>query len=268
MDLGCRLSFREGITTLQHLHSRISMQKKEWFESWFDSPYYHILYKDRDENEAQLFLDKLITFLHPGPGAKILDVACGKGRHSLHLHNKGFNVSGFDLSKESIEHDKKYEKEALSFFVHDMREIFRKSEFDIVFNLFSSFGYFDDHSHNEKVICANATALKVGGSLVIDYMNSEKISRNLVAEDVKECKGIKFLLMRKIDSGKIVKKISFSCGDKDFLFEEHLQLYSLDDFIKMFGKNNLVITNTFGDYHLNPFDEKNSDRLILVARKE
>jgi len=246
----------------------MSTHKKEWFESWFDSPYYHILYKDRDEKEAQLFLDNLITFLKPGPAAKILDVACGKGRHSTHLHDKGFNVTGFDLSKESIEHDKKYEDASLLFFVHDMREVFRKNEFDIVFNLFSSFGYFDNHDHNEKVICANATALKEGGSLVIDYMNSKKIARNLVAEDVKECRGIKFLQRRKIDSGKIIKKISFSCGEENYRFEEHLQLYSLDDFEKMFRKNNLVITNTFGDYNLSAFHEMNSDRLILVAKKE
>ena len=89
------------------MHSQMSIQKKEWFESWFDSPYYHILYKDRDEKEASLFLDNLIRFLNPGPGAKILDVACGKGRHSIHLHNKGFGVTGFDLSRESIEYNKK-----------------------------------------------------------------------------------------------------------------------------------------------------------------
>lgn len=246
----------------------MSAQEKEWYESWFDSPYYHILYKDRDEKEAQLFLDNLISFLNPGPSAKILDVACGKGRHSTHLHSKGFNVTGFDLSRESIEHVKKYEDETLSFFVHDMREIFKKNEFDIVFNLFSSFGYFDDHSHNEKVICANATALKEGGSLVIDYMNSKKIARNLVPEDVKECRGIKFLQKRKIDAGKIIKNISFSCGEKDFRFEEHLQLYTQENFEKMFNKNNLILTHTFGDYHLNGFDEFKSDRLILVAKKK
>ena len=245
----------------------MSFQKKEWFESWFDSPFYHILYKDRDEEEARLFLDNLINFLNPGPGAKILDVACGKGRHSTHLHSKGFKVTGFDLSRESIEYNKKYLDKSLSFFVHDMREIFQKNEFDIVFNLFSSFGYFDDHADNEKVICANATALKAGGFLVIDYMNSKKTARNLVAEDVKECRGIRFLQMRKIDSGKIVKKISFTCREQDFIFEEHLQLYALEDFEKMFRKYNLALTNTFGDYHLNAFDETNSDRLILVARK-
>ena len=95
--------------------SVMDTKKTEWFESWFDSPFYHILYKDRDDKEAKLFLDNLINHLHPGQGAKILDVACGKGRHSLYLNRKGFTVCGFDLSKESILHNKKNETKTLTF---------------------------------------------------------------------------------------------------------------------------------------------------------
>ncbi len=243
------------------------MKKTEWFESWFDSPYYHILYKDRDDNEAKLFLDNLIKYLQPKQGAKILDVACGKGRHSVHLNKSGFIVSGFDLSKESIDFNKKNASDSLSFFVHDMRNIFRENEFNIVFNLFSSFGYFDDHADNEKVIHANAVSLISGGVLVLDYMNSKKVSKNLVAKDEKICRGIKFTQQRKIDSGKIIKNISFSAEEKNYFFEEHLQLYSLTDFEKMFDKNNLTIKNIFGDYMMNEFDENNSDRMIMVAEK-
>ncbi len=245
----------------------MSSGKKEWFESWFDSPFYHILYKDRDEKEAQDFLDNLVSFLALPPRAKILDVACGKGRHSIHLNRKGFAVHGFDLSNESIAHNKQFESSTLSFSVHDMRDEFPEKNFDIVFNLFSSFGYFDNHEDNVSVIRANAGALQPGGMLVIDYMNSEKVSRQLVAEDVKECKGIRFIQKRRIDSGKIVKDISFSCDKKNYSFEEHLQLYTLHDFEKMFAMNQLSLTNTFGDYQLHVFDEQNSDRLILVAKK-
>ena len=246
----------------------MNTKKKEWFESWFDSPFYHILYKDRDEKEAQVFLDSLIAYLRPRPGAKILDVACGKGRHSIHLNKKGFTVTGFDLSGESIEHNKKFESASLNFQVHDMRYPFRENEFDIVFNLFSSFGYFDSHDDNEKVIFSNARALVSGGALVIDYMNSKKVSQNLIPEDEKECRGIVFRQKRVIDSGRIIKKISFSCEQKNYAFEEHLQLYALPDFEKMFQKNNLEITGTFGDYALNPFDESASDRLIIVSKRK
>src|SRR5439155_8599597 len=118
------------------------------FESWFNSPYYHVLYKERNEKEAHSFLDMLIHFLRPMPGAKILDVACGKGRHSLYLNQKGFNVTGFDLSPENIDYDLQFQNDTLSFFRHDMREIFRVNHFDYVFNLFSSFGYFKEESDN------------------------------------------------------------------------------------------------------------------------
>ena len=150
-------------------------EKANWFESWFNSPYYHLLYKNRDHNEAEFFLDSLITFLHPSPEASILDVACGKGRHSVYLNKKGFDVTGFDLSSESVLHNKKFENEHLSFYLHDMREVFRSNYFDIVLNLFSSFGYFEKERDNVRCLIANATALKRNGTFVFDYFNAKKI---------------------------------------------------------------------------------------------
>jgi len=248
---------------------------KEWFESWFNSPYYHILYQDRDDKEAHLFLDNLISFLKPPTGARILDVACGKGRHSVYLNKKGFDVTGFDLSPENIEYDKQFENKTLSFSVHDMREVFRPDYFHYVFDLFSSFGYFDDDADNAKVIQANAANLVNGGTLILDYMNSVKVKAVLISDNQKESCGIHFRQHRKIISpkkseqaGKIIKTISFCDKGKDYSFEEHLQLYTLPDFEKLFSENNLVIKNIFGDYKLNSFDDKTSDRLILIAEKD
>src|SRR6187455_1959490 len=101
-----------------------------WFESWFNSPWYHILYEHRDEQEAEEFLDALLDHLQPKPGSSMLDLGCGKGRHSIYLNQKGFNVTGIDLSPESIMHCRKWENETLSFFVHDMRHLFRTNDFD------------------------------------------------------------------------------------------------------------------------------------------
>jgi SAM-dependent methyltransferase len=240
---------------------------KEWFESWFNSPYYHILYQERDEEEARSFLDNLISFLKPPARSRILDVACGKGRHSVYLNKKGFEVTGFDLSPENIEYDKQFENKTLSFHAHDMREVFRTNYFHYVFNLFSSFGYFDDDADNAKVISANAANLVVGGTLILDYMNSIKVKAILISDNQKESCGIHFRQRRKIISGKIIKTISFCDKGKDYSFEEHLQLYTLKDFEKLFSENNLAIKHVFGDYRLNPFDENTSDRLILIAEK-
>ena len=241
--------------------------KKEWFESWFDSPYYHVLYKERNEQEAQSFLDHLIEYLHPLPDARILDVACGKGRHSLYLNRKGFTVTGFDLSPENIEYDMQFENEKLSFFKHDMREIFRINYFDYVFNLFSSFGYFEKERDHEKTIYAHAASLKPGGTLVLDYMNSKKVIKHLVPDQVKTINNIKFHISKKIESGSVIKKISFSDGGTDFEFNERLWLFYKDDFENDFPKYGLVIEGIFGDYNLNSFDEEKSERLIIIAKK-
>ncbi|MBC7524978.1 MAG: methyltransferase domain-containing protein, partial [Flavobacterium sp.] len=115
---------------------------KTWYASWFDSPYYHILYKDRNYREAQIFMDNLTRYLNLPEKAKVLDLACGKGRHSIYLNQLGFEVTGVDLSENSILEAKKNENESLHFNVHDMRNPFHQ-KFDAIFNLFTSFGYFE-----------------------------------------------------------------------------------------------------------------------------
>ena len=77
---------------------------KDWFASWFDTTYYHILYKHRDQKEARLFMANLVAFLGLKRHDKILDLACGKGRHSLFLNSLGFDVVGADLSQNSVDH--------------------------------------------------------------------------------------------------------------------------------------------------------------------
>ena len=124
-----------------------------WFVDWFDTEYYHILYKNRNEKEAKKFIQNLIK-RHPLEfGSKIMDLACGKGRHAKIISELGFDVIGLDLSKKSINEAKKYQiKDQLCFDVHDMRLPYAKEQtFDAIFNLFTSFGYFDDPNDNKRV---------------------------------------------------------------------------------------------------------------------
>ena len=97
------------------------MEDNPWFKDWFNSPYYHLLYFNRDEKEAANFIDKLINYLNPPKGSFMLDVACGKGRHSIHLEEKGFDVTGIDLSEDSIEEALRFQTDTLHFYRHDMR---------------------------------------------------------------------------------------------------------------------------------------------------
>lgn len=134
-----------------------------WFKNWFDSPYYHQLYFNRDESEAAAFINKLIEYLKPASRSRMLDVACGKGRHSLQLANKGFDVTGIDLSAYSIQEALKHECENLHFYQHDMRLPFWINYFDYAFNFFTSFGYFQTQRENDNAIRTIAQSLKQQG---------------------------------------------------------------------------------------------------------
>jgi len=90
--------------------------RKEWFRDWFSSPFYHRLYFERDEREAEEFIHKLVHFLQASPGSRIVDIACGRGRHSCILAKMGFDVTGFDLSFESIDYANQFGSDNLNFY--------------------------------------------------------------------------------------------------------------------------------------------------------
>lgn len=239
----------------------------EWFESWFDSPYYHVLYKNRDFSEAELFIDKLIQLIEPAKASRILDLACGKGRHSIYLNKKGFDVTGIDLSEKSIACAKTAENETLHFYMHDMRKLFRTNYFEVVLNLFTSFGYFEQERDDLATINAVYKSLKPNGIVVLDFMNSKKVIQNLSCQETKTIDGIDFKISKTFVNHFIVKKIEFSDKGKNYSFEERVKALTLADFEKYFEANKLKIVHLRGDYELNEFNESNSERLIIVAKK-
>lgn len=240
---------------------------KEWFAEWFDTPYYHTLYKDRDHREAEEFIDKLIQYLSPAKNAHVLDLACGKGRHAIHLNQLGYQVTGVDLSEQSITAASKFSNNRLAFFVHDMRDLLEKEKYNYIFNLFTSFGYFNNLADNQKVIDSIYNGLKPQGCVVIDFMNAEKVINGLKAKEQKIVDGITFNIERKIENEIIIKDIAFEDKGKKYRFQERVQAIKKLDFETMINKSNLTIEGYFGDYQLNPFDVINSDRLIIVAKK-
>ncbi|OYU94814.1 MAG: SAM-dependent methyltransferase [Bacteroidetes bacterium B1(2017)] len=240
--------------------------KKEWFAEWFDSPYYHILYGNRDMREAEFFLKNLILRFNPHEKAKIIDLACGKGRHSIYLNSLGFDVTGVDLSCHSISLAKPFENEHLHFAVSDLRSLKLDQKFDIALNLFTSFAYFDDLETDEKVLLEIKNVLNPGGFLLIDFFNAHKVISNLVEHEVKEKEGIVFTLDKKLEAGKIIKTISFSDKQQDYTFEEKVQALQISDFVYLLKKTGFQLIEVFGDYDLNNFEPLTSDRLILIAQ--
>lgn len=243
------------------------MGKLEWFGKWFNSPYYHILYQHRDEGEARSFIDTLIKYLRFSENDQILDVACGKGRHSIYLNAQGFNVTGIDLSKENIKHAQKFENETLRFKEWDMRIPFSSSAYDFVLNLFTSFGYFESSEENCEAINSIAQSLKPGGCLLLDFLNPYVVINNLVNSELKTIQGIDFEINRDFREGFIYKKIEFSDQGKNYSFEEKVKAIRRTEFLDYFDKANLKVKAIFGDYQLNQYVADQSERLIFLVEK-
>jgi len=244
-----------------------SKSNKEWFATWFDTHYYHVLYAHRDEQEAELFLSNLLTVLKPDvKTSSILDLACGKGRHSIFMNKLGYQVTGVDLSGQSISHAKQFENDKLCFQVQDMREPLNE-QFTHIFNPFTSFGYFDSISENKKVMQAIKIMTNIGGILVIDYLNAFKTVKNLVKEETKTIDNIRFDIEREADETHVYKYILVTDGDYQEKYMERVQLLKLEDFETLLDQIGFRITNSFGDFNLNPFDSEKSDRLIIIAEK-
>jgi len=237
----------------------------KWFKSWFNTPYYHLLYNKRDYKEARFFMSNVVSYLKLKQGDSILDLACGKGRHAIFLNSLGFNVTGIDLSENSIYEANKFKNDTLHFRVHDMRDPFI-NKYDAIFNLFTSFGYFEDDNEDIKVLKNIKNGLKPKGIAVIDYLNVTKSIAHLVPQEIEKRGTIDFKISRFVKNGFINKTIRFNDGDKNFTFTEHVKCLDADKFNKYLNEVGLKLIDCFGDYDLNPFNKNTSDRLILVIK--
>lgn len=239
-----------------------------WFASWFDSPYYPILYQHRDYAEADAFVDELLRHLAPAPGSNFLDLACGRGRHSFRIFNSGFPVTGIDLSPASIA-DARQEGQGPAFHVGDMRDPY-PGRYQYIFNLFTSFGYFSDPADNLKVLQNVRQSMEPKAIFVIDYLNAQYVQAHLVPAEQKKLNGIDFGIRRSIQGEEkirhIVKDIEVRDGDQVYHFQERVQAITVDHFKDLFASAGLEVFDRWGDYSGRPFDPASSSRLIQFCR--
>lgn len=236
------------------------------YNNWFDSTYYHILYDNRDYNEAKEFVKTILNHLNLKKNSKILDAACGKGRHSIEIEKFGYKVTGIDLSKNSISEAKKHENKNLNFLIHDI-SIPMNEKFDAVFNLFTSFGY-NDKVKDLDVLNAIEMNLKNDGIGIIDFFNIKKVRNELVESEVIVKKDIKFKIKRRVNKNFVSKNITFEDNHIKYSFNENVNALSLNEFKEYFSKTNLEIQEVFGDYNLNNFNSSSSQRLIILFQKK
>lgn len=243
------------------------MNRKEWFGEWFNSPYYHVLYSHRDQGEARFFIDNLIETLSIPKESHVFDIACGKGRHSIYLNQKGFDVTGVDLSPENIKEARRSENQRLRFDVHDMREVYKENEFDLGLNLFTSFGYFDTDEEHAQAIKAIAKSIKVSGYFLLDFLNPYVVINNLVREEVKHVEGIEFLIKKSHNGEFILKDIHFNDSQIEYHYQEKVKAIRRTEFLNYFEQAGLEVIELYGDYALGGYMAETSERLIFLTRK-
>ena len=240
------------------------MNKSDWFTDWFNTSYYHTLYKDRNDIDAQLFIRNVIDFLKIPLTSHLLDLPCGKGRHSIYLNSLGYKVTGADLSQNSIKAAKIHENSTLDFKLKDMRKPF-ELKYDAVFNLFTSFGYFENDKDDILVLENIKKGLNKNGLLILDFLNVVTVKNNLVKKEVKTVDNITFNIQREIKNGFILKHISFYDKGIKHAFLERVKYIDLKKFETYFSEAGLRIHHVFGDYHLSKFNPNTSKRLIFVV---
>jgi 2-polyprenyl-3-methyl-5-hydroxy-6-metoxy-1,4-benzoquinol methylase len=246
---------------------KILMQQTEWFASWFDTPYYDLLYSHRDDAEASVFTKKIIETLTLQPGTSVLDIGCGKGRHSRMLSAEGMNVTGIDLSPQKIEAASYFENQTLRFAVWDMRKVFKQEGFDVAINCFSSFGYFDTPEENLEALKAMCANVKKSGYFILDYFNAEHVITTMKPREIVIMEDIQFHISRTVTNGMVVKKIAFLHNGENHEFEERLCVIKPEIFLKMFELCGVKIEAIYGTYRFDSFQPHSSPRMIFIGKK-
>lgn len=244
-----------------------------WFEEWFDSPLYEKLYAYRNEEEAALLADLICRTIPAGDYPDVLDLGCGRGRHSLTLAERGYNVTGIDLSEQAIAKAKRLARNRnlnnVTFHVQDMRHPLDHT-FDGVLNLFTTFGYFLDDEENSTVFRGVNSMLRSGGIFFMDFLNAEMVRKSLQPEDSGEYGQFTYRIRREIRDDMVFKTIRFTGGELDEPVEytERVKLYDLDWFRSRLEENHFELLKTYGNYHGASYDPQSSPRLMMVSRKK
>jgi len=243
----------------------------EWWEKYFDDNYLKLY--SYTESNAVSEVEGVLRMLNINPPAKILDLCCGFGRHSLVLAQSGFEVTGLDLSEQFLEHARtKAADAALNLTLErcDMREIQHKEEFDAVINLFTAFGLFNTETEDLRVLQGVAKALKPDGQFVIDTVNRDYAVHAGQFQTWKMQNGIAILEERFFDFFKSRLEIVHHLieeGNSRRKLESSFRLYTLREMLDMFAAAGLTLTDVYGNFDGSQYSAQ-SPRMILVARRQ
>lgn len=236
------------------------------FNGWFSTRWYAMLYSHRDEQDAANLVLPLIAKGGLLPGQRVLDMGCGRGRHAQVLTTKGLQVTGIDLSAQSIQEAKHLVPQG-RFEVFDMREPFADGFFDAAVCLFTSLGYTNEAQDDQRAVNAAAKALKPGGLFVLELLNGSFAVNHLVEQESVAVEGVRFQVRRTLEGPGIIKHVRVEHDGGVEEFQERVHAWALPEVEAMVRKAGLQIFDVTDGSAMHGFDVLRSEQMVVWARK-
>ncbi len=254
-------------------HSRDN-ETREWFEEWFDHPLYLDVYQHRDQEEAVRCVRTILSLTGldaTKPPASMLDIACGAGRHAVEFARSGLTVTANDLSAYLLDQARELARTKglrIKFSRQDMRTIRFERQFDLVTQLFSSFGYFESDDEDRGIVANVFSMLRPGGWYVLDLLNPEHLKRNFVPRTERSNDGLRITEERTLSKHHVTKHLTLTeKNGKNHAFTESVRFFTPDEAIRLLTSAGFLMERLVGDYEGHAFDEATSPRMMLLARK-
>ena len=254
-------------------HSRDN-ETREWFEEWFDHPLYLEVYQHRDQQEAARCVRTILSLTGletTHSSASMLDIACGAGRHAVEFARSGLTVTANDLSAFLLDQACDLAREEgveIDFSRQDMRSIRFDRQFDLVTQLFSSFGYFETDEEDRDILGHVFSMLRPGGWYVLDLLNPEHLKRNFVPRTERSNGGLRITEERTLSEHHVTKHLTLTEENgKSHSFTESVRFFTPDEAIELLESTGFSLERIIGDYEGSTFEAATSPRMMLLARK-
>lgn len=238
-----------------------------WFNGWFGTRWYAMLYSHRDEEDAAKLVWPVIAKGGLKPGQLVLDMACGRGRHAAIFAQAGMDVTGIDLSPQSIE-EAREKVPGAHFEVFDIRSPHADNRFDAVVCLFNSLGYSPDRADDQRAVNAAAAALKPGGLFVLDLLNADHAVQHIVPCETQDIGDARFHLLRGVEGTNIVKRILVEHHGRTETYVERVHAWALPEVEDLIRLSGLVMEDVTDETCLQSFAPDRSGRIVAWARKK
>lgn len=228
------------------------MMPRKWYEEAF-GPHYLSVYPHRDDASARPEAEFGMRALGLVPGERVLDLACGGGRHSRALAQQDLRVVGLDLSPELLEEAARRgtpHGEPISYVRGEMRALPFKEAFDAVTLFFTSFGYFESEAEDARVLGEVARVLRAGGRVLLDAANRDQVIAGLVPESVEERNDLKIRQRRSMSSSgdRVLKTVTITGPDAAGVeYTESVRLYTPKEITRLVETAGFTVSRVFGD---------------------